>query len=130
MGAEENLDFDLPAASVRADETELSTSVEVLAGSLEQALPGIASVERHKVGGFRSKRREVRRISVELGEEHFELTRDGQSMRCTRNRVVRGIALSHDELPLAEWVAALVAGVSRRAEISESNRTALEGLLR
>ena len=130
MAAEENLDFDLPAASVRADETELATSVEVFAGNLEQALPGIASVERHKVGGFRSKHREVRRISVELGEEHFELIRDGRSMRCTRNRVVRGIALSHDELPLSEWVAALVAGVSRRAEISESNRTALEGLLR
>jgi hypothetical protein len=130
MGAEENLDFDLPAASLRADESELTISVDVLAGSLEQALPGIALVERHKVGGFRSKRREVRHISIELGEEHFELTRDGQSMRCTRNKIVRGIALSHDELSLASWIAALVEGVSRRAEISESNRTALEGLLR
>lgn len=130
MGSEENLDFDLPAASLRADETELATSVEVLAGSLEQALGNIASVERHKVGGFRSKRLEVRRISVELGEEHFELTRDDRSLRCTRNRVVRGIALSHDELPLAAWVSALVEGISRRAEISESNRAALDGLLR
>jgi hypothetical protein len=130
MASEENLDFDLPAASLRADESELATSVEVLAGSLEQALPHIASVERHKVGGFRSKHREVRRISVELGEEHFELTRDGHSLRCTRNKVVRGIALSHDELPLTDWVSALVEGVSRRAELSESNRIALEGLLR
>jgi hypothetical protein len=129
MGAEENLDFDLDAASLRADESELAVSVEALAGSLEQALPNIASVERHKVGGFRSKRREVKRIAVGLGEEHFELTREGQELRCTRNKVVRGIAIAHDELPLDAWVAALVAGVSRRAEVSERDRAALEGLL-
>jgi hypothetical protein len=130
MGSEENLDFDLTAASLRADESELDTSVEVLAGSLEQALPHIASVERHKVGGFRSKQREVRRISVEFGEEHFELIRDGHGLRCTRNKIVRGIALSHDELPLTAWVSALVEGVVHRAEISEQGRIALEGLLR
>jgi hypothetical protein len=130
MGAEENLDFDLQAASLRADESELAVSVEALAGSLEQALPNIASVERHKVGGFRSKRREVKRIAVGLGEEHFELTREGQELRCTRNKVVRGIAIAHDELPLDAWVAALVAGVSDRAEISERDRAALEGFLR
>jgi len=130
MGSEENLDLDLPAASLRADEADLATSVEALAGSLEQALPSLASVERHKVGGFRSKHREVRRIAIALGEEHFELTRDQNGMRCTRNKVVRGIALSHDELPLTDWVRALVEGVIRRAEVSEQGRIALEGLLR
>jgi hypothetical protein len=130
MGAEENLNFDLRAASLRADESELAVSVEALAGSLEQALPNIASVERHKVGGFRSKRREVKRIAVGLGEEHFELTREGQELRCTRNKVVRGIAIAHDELPLDAWVAALVAGVSDRAEVSERDRAALEEFLR
>lgn len=130
MASEENLGLDLPAAALRADTADVAMSVDALAGSLEQALPGLASVERRKVGGFRSKRREVGRIAVALGEEQFELTRAPEGMRCTRNRVVRGITLSREELPLSGWIAALLAGVSTRAEISERNRAALEGLLR
>jgi hypothetical protein len=130
MAAEENLDIDLPAAALRADGTDLEISIEALATSLEQALPGIASVERRKVGGFRSKRREVRRIAVPLGEEQFELLRDDQRISCTRHKVVRGITLSRQELPMADWIAALVDGVTRGAEVSERDRVALEGLLR
>jgi hypothetical protein len=122
-------DLDLPAAALRADDAELAMSVDVLAAKLEQSLPGIASVERHKVGGFRSKRREVRRIAVPVGEEQFELLRESQGVRCTRHKVVRGITLSRQELPMADWIAELVGGVTRRAEVSERDRVALEGLL-
>jgi hypothetical protein len=130
MGPEENLELSLGAASLRAGRSELAISVELLASSLEQALGDLASVERHKVGGFRSKRREVSRIAVGLGERHFELRREGPELRCTCSKVVRGIALSHDELALGDWIAALVQGVSDRAEVSEQDRAALEGLLR
>lgn len=130
MAAEENLDIDLPAAALRADRGELAISVEVLAGSLEQALPGLAQIERHKVGGFRSKRREVRRIAVALGDQMFELQRTEQTFRCTRNKVVRGITLSREELAMAAWIAALLEGVKQHAQLSERDRVALEGLLR
>jgi hypothetical protein len=130
MAAEENLDIDLPAAALRADGADLEISIEALATSLEQALPGIASVERRKVGGFRSKRREVRRIAIPLGDEQFELLREDQRTQCTRHKVVRGITLSRQELPMADWIAALVDGVTRGAEVSERDRVALEGLLR
>jgi hypothetical protein len=130
MAAEENLDIDLPAAALRADGTELEISIEALATGLEQALPGIASVERRKVGGFRSKRREVRRIAVSLGDQQFELRRTDQGLQCTRHKVVRGITLSREELAMADWIAELVGGVTRRAEVSDRDRVALEGLLR
>ena len=130
MAAEENLDIDLPASALRADGADLEISIEALATSLEQALPGIASVERRKVGGFRSKRREVRRIAVPLGEEQFELLREDQRIQCTRHKVVRGITLSRQELPMADWIAELVEGLTRGAEVSDRNRIALEGLLR
>jgi hypothetical protein len=123
--------LDLPAAALRADQAELGSSVEVLANTLEQALPRLATVERRKVGGFRSKRREVRRIAVSLGDEQFELRADEHGPpQCTRHKVVRGITLSRQELPLAEWLSELIAGVARSAEIHERDRTALEGLLR
>ncbi len=122
--------FDLPAAALRADRAELESSIAVLAATLEQALPGFASVERRKVGGFRSKRSEVRRIVVTLGEERFELLAEDGGVRCTCNKVVRGITLRHDTLATSEWTAALLAAVGRTAEIAERDRAALEGLLR
>jgi hypothetical protein len=123
-------DLDLPAAALRADEAELAVSVDVLAAKLEQALPGIASVERHKVGGFRSKRREVRRIAVALGDEQFELLRENQRIQCTRHKVVRGITLSREQLAMSDWVAEVVSGVTQSAQGSEQDRLALQELLR
>ena len=122
--------FNLPAADLRAEEAELAMSVEVLATTLEQALPQIASVERRKVGGFRSKRTEVHRIALALDEDQFELLPTGHGLQCTRHKVVRGITLSRQELPLADWLAEVIAGVTRRADLEERDRIALEGLLR
>ena len=122
--------FDLPAAALRAETSELASSVEVLASTLEQALPRIASVERRKVGGFRSKQREVQRIALALGEEQFELRRTAQGVQCTRHKVVRGITLSRQDMQLADWLAAIIAGVRSTAEVGERDRIALEGLLR
>jgi hypothetical protein len=126
--AEDHLD--LPAAALRADEAELAVSVDVLAAKLEQALPGIASVERHKVGGFRSKRREVRRIAVALGDQQFELLRENQRIQCTRHKVVRGITLSREQLAMSDWIAEVVSGVTQSAQGSEQDRVALQELLR
>ena len=128
MPAEDHLD--LPAAALRADEAELAVSVDVLAAKLEQALPGIASVERHKVGGFRSKRREVRRIAVALGDQQFELLRENQRIQCTRHKVVRGITLSREQLAMSDWIAEVVSGVTQSAQGSEQDRVALQELLR
>jgi hypothetical protein len=121
--------FDLPAAALRADRGELESSLGVLASTLEQALPRFVAVERRKVGGFRSKRTEVKRIVATLGDERFELVAADQGLQCTRNKVVRGITLSHEELATSAWVAALLEAVGRTAEVTERDRAALEGLL-
>jgi hypothetical protein len=128
MSAED--DLDLAAAGLRADHADLATSVEVIASKLEQALPGLASVERHRVGGFRSKRQEVRGIALALGDQQFELRREAQQIRCTRHKVVRGITLSRQEVSITQWINEIVAGVAASAAVSEQDRIALEGLLR
>jgi hypothetical protein len=128
MFAEE--DFDLSAGVLRADERDIGLSVEVLASKLESTLPGVASVTRRKVGGFRSKRLVVEQILLALGEERFEIAREDQGYRCTRHKVVRGITLSRQEIPMTEWISAVIERVQARAQLTEDSRGALESLLR
>jgi hypothetical protein len=121
--------FDLPAAALRADGTDLEMAIEVLASRLEQALPQITLVERHRVGGFRSKKRAGQRIALALGDEQFELRSTGPTVQCTRHTVVRGITLNRDDMSMADWIDELIAAVARTADVSERDRLALGELL-
>jgi hypothetical protein len=121
--------LDLAAASERAERVDTQAMLEALAVRLEEALPQAVSVKRRRVGGFRSKRSEVERIAVELPEQRFELTQGGTGIACARAKVVRGITLKRDQLPMNEWIRELVSEVTRSAAISEQARLALEGLV-
>jgi hypothetical protein len=96
---------------------------------LEEAVPRAVKIKRRRVGGLLSKRTEVERIAVDLGEFRFELEHSGANIACARAKVVRGIALKRDELPIDRWIGELVGEVVRSAEISEQTRVALEGLV-
>ena len=124
----ETPDFDLVAASLRADSSDLETFVEALATKLEASFPGHVKVER-KGSRFVPGARPVRRISVPLGDSTFELEHDGGRVSCSRRAVVRGIALRTEEMPLDEWIDALSAALVSEAGSSESAREALRKLL-
>ena len=121
--------LDLAAAEVRVDGVDTQAMIAALAARLEESLPRQTAVKRRRVGGFRSKQSEVERILVELGEERFELVQARGGLQCTRHRVVRGITLKRDELPVEQWIRALVDEVIRAAAVGEQARIALEGLV-
>ncbi len=115
--------FELLAASIRADARDLGVFVEVLAQKLEAAVPDATHVERE---GFRGTGR-VKTIEVELGEHRYRL--DTRGPRPSRSHVVRGITLKNDDLGLDEWIDSLAHDLAQQAERSERWRLALEGLL-
>jgi len=121
-------DFDRLAAVLRADSGDLSTFLEVVASKFESALPGRTKVEREG-GGMLRRHRQVRRVSLELGDLRFELARSGGAVvaRCTR--VVRGIALKTELLNLDAWLVELARALSAQAGASSQDRVALERLL-
>jgi hypothetical protein len=121
--------LDLAAAEVRVDSADTHALIEALAARLEESLPRLAAVRRRRVGGFRSKQTEVERIEVVLGDERFELAQPRGGLQCTRHRVVRGITLKRDELPIGQWISELVEEVTRTAAVGEQARITLEGLL-
>ena len=102
--------FDLAAAGLRGDGSELMISVEVLAAKLEQALPGQARVE--------------------LGTAAYLLGVEGGRVEGFRERQVGGISIKREPLTPDAWIAALTADLRAEAERSAHARAALEELLR
>ncbi|HEY8303536.1 MAG TPA: hypothetical protein VIG42_03000 [Solirubrobacteraceae bacterium] len=121
-------DFDLSAAGLRSDGSDLRISVEVLAGKLESALPAQTHVERHGGGLLGRGEKRVRRISVTLGEASYEMTVAADRVEGFRERQVGGIAIKREPLDPGEWVSALTADLREQAERSAEARVALERL--
>jgi hypothetical protein len=120
--------FDLVAASLRADMTDLAAFVEALAVKLEGAVPDSVRVERRRDGLLSGSKR-VRRISVSMDDARYDLERDQGSIRTSRCSEVRGIVIKSEELGLDEWIDALSRELSERARTSERSRLALQRLL-
>jgi hypothetical protein len=122
-------DFEMVAATLRADSADLPTFVEVLAGKLEGALPGRVQVERHS-RKLLSHDKVVRAITVDLGDMRYLLTSNGAGVVETRRaKAVRGIVLKTEQLELAPWIEAMARDLSVQAASSEQARAALERLL-
>ena len=121
-------DFERLASSLRADSSDLSTFLEVLASKFEGALPGRAQVD-YQGGGMLRRSKSVKRIRVVLGDDHFELARDQGGVVARRSKVVRGISLKNDQLSLDGWVAELTKALVQQSSASSADRLALERLL-
>jgi hypothetical protein len=121
--------FDLVAASLRADTTDLVAFVEALAVKLEGALPGDVTVER-KGGGLLSRgTKRVQRISVGMDEGRYDLEWAGRQIQTSRCNEVRGIVIKSERLGLDEWIDALSRELTERARQSERSRVAIQRLL-
>jgi hypothetical protein len=120
--------FDLVAASLRADTTDLNAFVEALAVKLEGALPDSVKVDR-KGGGLLSREKRVRRISIGMDEARYDLERAGDSIQTSRCNEVRGIVIKSERLGLDEWIDALSRELTQRARQSERSMLALQRLL-
>jgi hypothetical protein len=124
--------FDLSAAGLRADGSDLRISVEVLASKLESTLPGRTRVERHGGGLLGRGEKHVRRILVELGAENgtsYQLTIAGDRVEGFRERKSGGISIKRESLTPDQWIAALTAELQSEAQRSAEARQALEGLV-
>lgn len=122
---EEPPDFDVVAASLRADAEDLRVFVESLSKKLEQLFPGRCRVQRGGLFGKGS----VREVSVEIGGGRYELSHDDGTVSARRSSVVRGITLRSERLELGEWIDSLAAQVVAEADRSERGRLALQKML-
>src|SRR4051812_47595803 len=115
-------DFDLLAASLRADAGDVDAFFDVLVGKLADVLPDQVEVER---GGLLG-RGAPRAVAVTLGDRRYEAERERRAITCRRRTIVRGIALKSEDLDLGGWIDALSADLVDQAASSERARVALE----
>jgi hypothetical protein len=127
MGSDAPGDFDLIAAALRADTSDVGAFVESLAAKLEQTIPLHVTVERRRDGMFGPKL--VRRIAVDGADQRLELLRDGGVVKTRAARVSGGIVLKNELLDTDQWLAALGETLAAEAKRSETTRQALERLL-
>ena len=126
MSEPDSLQIDLLAGSLRADAGDMKAFVEILAKKLDDAFPNRVKIQRK---GLPGTSRPVVQLALTVGECRFELDNDkGQvSTRC--RKMVRGVALSTDELSLDAWIDRLSAALVEEAGKSQADRVALEQLL-
>jgi len=122
-------DFDLSAAGLRADGSDMRISIEALASKLEASLPAQTRVQRSGGGLLGRGQRQVRRVQVQLGEVAYELSVDRGRVEGSRDRRVGGVSIKRDPLDPAEWVNALTEELRAQAQQSADARAALERLL-
>lgn len=121
--------FDLSAAGLRADGTDLRISVELLASKLEAALPGRTHVKRGGGGLLGRGRKHVQEIAVKLGDNSYRLAVQDAQVQGYREREVGGISIKRETLPPQDWVLALADDLRSESQQSADARAALERLL-
>jgi hypothetical protein len=126
-GGDPAMGFELVAASIRADASDLKTFMDVLAVKLEQALPGMVYVERE--GGLFKKERKVKLIRIQLDDKLYDLVRAGHGLEARLSHQVRGITLKNEVMNLDTWITELSRHLSRHAASSAEARAALERLV-
>ena len=124
----EPLRMELFAASLRADSTDVKAFLEALATKLEGSLPNQTIVTRHS--GLFSREHPVKEITVTLGEYQYRISRERQGpLLALRAKVVRGIVLKTEQLPVEQWIDELAGALAQTAAQSAQARAALERFL-
>ena len=128
--SDDGLSLDMVTAALRADSTDVAIYARVLTQSLGEALPpDCVVVDRKQSMGDKLKGRpgEITKVAVQLGDQQLTLTVQHGRPVAEICRAVRGIVLSRQTVPLAEWTAVLAEGLVIRAQ---QNAEAAEALRR
>jgi hypothetical protein len=121
-------DFELDAAGLRLDDSDLLISIEVLASKLQSALPSATTVRRHRKSPL-SKDQRVKELEVRLGSSCFSLRVQDGGVEAWRGREVGGIRVKREPLEPHAWVSALTQELHAEAQRSGEVRSALASLL-
>src|SRR5258708_4084404 len=129
---DDGLSLEMVISALRADSSDIAIYAKVLTESLGDSLPpGCVTVERNRSVSDRMANRPgtVTKISVRLGEKNLTLGTQRGAPVAEICHEVRGIVLSRNKVPIAEWAAELARGLVDHAEQNAQAATALRRLV-
>ncbi|MDQ6644495.1 MAG: hypothetical protein M3Y76_08600 [Chloroflexota bacterium] len=125
---QEPLHMELLAASLRADSTDNKAFLEALATKLAGSLPNQTAVTRQS--SIFSREHPVKEIAVLMGDYQYRIGREKQGPIVTqRAKVVRGIVLKTEQIPMEQWINELAGALAEEAAHSAQARDSLERFL-
>jgi hypothetical protein len=119
-------------AALRADSADVAIYARVLTESLGDSLPpGCVTIERDRSMSDRMHGRpgSVSKITVRLGEQVMTLAIERGAPAAEVCHEVRGVVLSRQPVPLAEWAAELARALLLYAERNADAARALRRLV-
>src|SRR5438128_12476808 len=124
----EPLQVEMLAASLRSDTTDVKAFMEALAVKLEGSLPNQTTVTRHS--SLFSREHPVKEIAVTMGDYQYRISHERQGPVMTqRAKVVRGIVLKTEQIPVDQWIEELAEAMAQVAANNAQARVALERFL-
>ena len=128
MTGEEFSEVGVAGALAHAYAQDARTFLPLLAQVLTSALPDETEIERR--GGLFQREKPIRKVQVTLGDSIYTLEDLGRGpLAAQRAKVVRGITLKTEPVPVEDWLADLSAHVASRAQQNEKAFFALKNLL-
>lgn len=122
-----DLDLDLLASSLHADDSDVRVLLRALVTRLSGALGDRLEVER--AGGRFRKSEEIRRVSIHLGDDQLDATVDRGTLECTISRSSGGIRIRSTKVTIDEWLRRLLGALRDEAATTQATREALESLV-
>ena len=126
-GPDEAFDFDMAAATLQANASDVHILLKLLVKQLAEVLGPRLTYER---GGGRLRRSdEVRSVELALGDDVLRAEIDGPSLRCTIGHSSGGIRIRSEQVTMDVWLKRLLQMLKTEAEHSETARQALQNIV-
>jgi len=107
------------------DKSDSGDLLEFLAAKLASALP--EEVEITRGGWLLSAKKPVVDLKVSLGEQGFQMVREKRgSITARQMKIVRGVVLKTEEVPVEKWVENLAIALAQMAEKNSRTKQALQ----
>src|ERR1700728_1737605 len=125
---EPELDLDLLASSLHADDSDVQILLRALVERLAGALGSRLAVVRAR-GRLFGKSDKVDRITVSLGDDQFDAAVEGSTLRGSIARSWGGIRIRSARVSTQDWLRGLLGALAVEAASSEQTRLALESIV-
>ena len=118
------LDFDLQAAWLRRFSADAQSNLGAFARRLKEAMPELVTIQEKK--GFFAKTGTITGVSIELGENRYQLELAGGRLQASIAMVVRGITLNTKAMDPADWFTRLAAETANASVHAQSLSASLQ----